>query len=210
MESDRFDRLTRIVGAAGSRRRLLKSFVLGGLALTGLQKAEAASCRAPADICRKNGDCCSGTCGPKDSTGRRRCQCNESTDCPSGGACQQATCIDGICGATLAPDDSSCVATGGKSGTCAGGLCIDRQGTCPAGGDVCLGNVAYGCNGSGDCFCGTTMEGATACVFNSPNAFCGQCTSSAECESGSVCMLDTGENACPCPTGSGYCEPFCS
>jgi hypothetical protein len=72
MDGSRFDSLTRSLAVSGSRRRLLGGFAAGALGLVGLREVDAA-CRNVGLICRENANCCSGYCGPKDKTGRRRC-----------------------------------------------------------------------------------------------------------------------------------------
>ena len=73
MDDRSFDAFARSF-ARSSRRRLAKR-LLGGTAagLLGLVGADAAAatCRRPGDVCRENANCCSGSCGPKDRTGRR-------------------------------------------------------------------------------------------------------------------------------------------
>jgi hypothetical protein len=105
MEDARFDDLTRELAVSRSRRSLVKSAfgaMFGGtLAVAGVHGASAAARgRAPAEICRKDGDCASGLCGPVDRMGRRRCLCAGADQCPQP-ADQELAAVcspDGICG----------------------------------------------------------------------------------------------------------------
>ncbi len=93
MDDSRFDQFTRSLPGQ-SRRSLVKGVL--GMALGGLlgsaavREANAATLRSPGEICRKNGECASGLCSPKDRTGRQRCQCIE-------GGCNGGTCCEGRC-----------------------------------------------------------------------------------------------------------------
>lgn len=105
MDRSRFDQLTRDFAASPSRRLLVKSalgLALGGtLGAVGLNDVSAVQAgRAPAEICRKNGDCASGHCGPTDRTGRRRCLCTSAEQCPPSKDIEfEAVCSpEGLCG----------------------------------------------------------------------------------------------------------------
>lgn len=104
MDGKHFDQITKAFAEPGSRRSLLRrglGAVLGGaLVGAGLDRAHAAALRAPGQVCRKNGDCASGMCGPRDTTGRGRCLCDGPEDCPSPiDKCKPAVCLpDGTCG----------------------------------------------------------------------------------------------------------------
>src|SRR5262245_15473674 len=84
MDGSRFDHWTRSL--AVSRRGLLRGItaaVGGGLLGTiGLESVAARTCQSIGTVCRENAVCCTKYCGPKDKTGRRRCQCADPSDCP--------------------------------------------------------------------------------------------------------------------------------
>jgi hypothetical protein len=65
-----------------------------------VQSVSAAICRVPNDICRKGGDCCSGSCLPAAPVGRQRCGCSES-----GYACRPAA--NDCCGELICSDTGS-------------------------------------------------------------------------------------------------------
>jgi hypothetical protein len=210
MDGLRFDTITRSLSQPNSRRRILSGLAAGILGLVSTRGAETASCRAAGSVCREHSNCCSGSCG-KDARGRLRCQCQGPSDCPPARTCQQALCSGGGCVTAPLADGTACTANTGGSGTCVSGSCIDRQGTCSVGADMCAGSGGSGCNGTtnGICFCATTAEGTTACVSNDPSTICGTCVTSADCGDEAVCVRDTG-TGCGCDTGVGFCEPYCS
>jgi hypothetical protein len=120
MDGDRFDALTRALGAGRSRRGILRGLgatALGaGATAVGLDRAGAAArCRPQAVVCSKNTDCCSSNCLPKDRTGRRYCaECGSPAQCP-------------------APVNASAICTGGTcSFTCNAGFQSDGAGGCVA------------------------------------------------------------------------------
>ena len=143
MDGNRFDALAR---AAASRRSLLGA-ALGGLAAAAHGgRTVAARLRTSGEICRKDGDCASGVCGPRDRTGRRYCGCVGDADCPvPGDACQAVSCVAGACvaaelggvGAACTPADFHGGAPVGSPGT---GCCRDL---------VCHGFAAPG---DGTCY----------------------------------------------------------
>src|SRR5688572_22079944 len=80
MEGQRFDEIARTFAKSSSRREALRRFGAvaagAGLALLGRGRTEAAACRGEGAVCREHANCCSGTCGPKNQTGRRTCICD--------------------------------------------------------------------------------------------------------------------------------------
>ena len=92
MDSHRFDALTRRLGGAASRRGVIKSAAVGGvaamLAVVGLGGAEAApTCREPGNICRKDSQCCSNRCR------NGRCLCRKAgASCSANAGCCSGTC----------------------------------------------------------------------------------------------------------------------
>lgn len=173
MDGKHFDVLTKsLVGS--SRRTLLKRLpaLLGGgvAALVGLE-TEAASCRQPGDICRENANCCSGTCGAADRTGRRYCQCRTTNDCPV--------------------SSNKCL-----SSTCTSGTCVSTRVTCPTP-DVC--HLPGSCNPSTGVCSNPTAPNNTSCVTSDPcvgDGTCqdGQCIGPPLSESDEAC--DTTAQCC--------------
>jgi hypothetical protein len=186
MDGRDFDALTRSLSGSGSRRRMVAGLAAGVLGLVGLRSAEAASCRAAGNICRENANCCSGLCGPKDRSGRRRCHCQSLADCPAPDQCRAATCDDGICGEEILVGQD-----------CTADAC-----TCTAGGS-CGGASFALCGNSGTvCRCYTTMEDGLAC--GRADVGCpGSCSSSLACGPGAEGARDT------CCADGTACLPYC-
>src|SRR5690606_19136955 len=131
------------------RRGVLRSALAlagAGLGLRVTEPADAATKRAFGQICRKNGDCLSDRCLPRDSTGRQRCGCLDLSECPpltNEDVCQTAACLpDGACGFTAnvgaeCNDDDACTINDicGEDGICAGAPlnCIQLDGPCTTG-----------------------------------------------------------------------------
>lgn len=159
MNGIRFDDLTRDLA---SRRGLLKGGVgaalataLAAIGLTGGGDADAArTCRTSGEVCRKNGECCDGACGPKDGTGRRRCGCSVeaacgNTCCPAGQTCV----IEARTNGPVCCDSPAAVSCDGVccDGSCAGEKCATGEPffCCPAGvTEACAGS----CCGIEGCF----------------------------------------------------------
>ena len=172
MDGNRFDQLTRVLAEGRTRRSTLKAIVgtvVGGL--SGLLSATdvlGASCRKPAEVCRKNSDCCSNKCSAPDRTGRSRCLCETSANCPKpGSACKAATCTNGVCG---------------EVSVCTNGQICNHGGCCtPEAPEVtCLsacGSVSNNCGQPVDCGPCCSVDGHT-------------CTQSTECCSGSSCQSE--------------------
>jgi hypothetical protein len=186
MDGARFDRMTRTF-AGRTRRSVLKAGVgalLGGAAGgLGLGRASAALQRAPGDICRKNGDCASGLCGPKDRTGRQRCLCVTPTDCPATDACTLQTCTAGVCGTS--PRDcaaevadqcndaacdplTGCYAVPLTGNACDDGNICTTDNVCTAEG-ACVGTPVI-CTASDDCHVAGICDSGGAACSNSPTA----------------------------------------
>lgn len=173
MDGSRFDRLTKALAGA-TRRELLKTAAsaLVGCALAGasFNRVEAHVLRTAGEICRKNGDCASGTCLPPDKTGRRRCACTNPADCPppaAGDVCRTTVCTAGTCGFQI-NTGLAC-----NPGT----LCISNA-TCQADGS---------CDGTH-----TVCDDNNACTSNSCDANTGKCVfTPLTCDDGDPCTIDS-------------------
>jgi len=137
MDGRDFDALTRALATRKSRRGALRSglALAAALGLRLTDEAAAAGRRRPGQVCRSDGECASGLCGPPDRTGRRRCACSGPADCPRpSGRCKIATCNAGVCG--VADNAGGSCDTGvpcTANGVCdAGGKCIGTPVTCMA------------------------------------------------------------------------------
>lgn len=187
MDGSRFDSLARMLAASGSRRRLVGGLVAGALGLVERRGADATACRAVGASCREHSNCCSGLCGPRDATGRRRCGCQIDADCGAFQACGGGG-VPGQCGC-IPNCAGTCGGTDGCGGTCPG-QCAE--------GRTCLSNgtCAVPCpNGGNDC----TVLG------------CGQCFSTSD---GNVCGIAGDTGPCDhsnddCPIGSGCSGVAC-
>ncbi|MCC6791070.1 MAG: hypothetical protein IT336_05265, partial [Thermomicrobiales bacterium] len=196
MDGKDFDAFTRRLAAGCSRRGLLRA----GLAFAGaavghrLAGAEvgAATLRSPGQICRTNGECASGNCGPKDRTGRSRCLCGGPGDCPqppAGDPCRSATCSpNGQC--------TIVVNTGTPCGD--GNACIQNP-TCQADG-TCVGTPVV-CTPLDQCHVAGTCDPATGLCSNPAADFGTLCDDGNACTTGDKCVL--GE----CIGTSIICEP---
>lgn len=97
MDDSKFDALTKSLSRVSSRRAALRASVGALIAsVTVTHAADAAVCRPTGSICRKDADCCDGTCGAADATGRRRCGCGPdcTNDCCFGVCCEHLTHCD--------------------------------------------------------------------------------------------------------------------
>ena len=123
MDGERFDVLTRRLGATGSRRQLLRG-VLGAalgaaLGVAGVREA-AAACLENGERCGREGDdqCCSGLCKRKRGTNKKFCR-----QAPGQGTCtiEQNRCTQGDvaavkCGAS--GTDCNCYVTAKGTSFC--------------------------------------------------------------------------------------------
>jgi hypothetical protein len=189
MLSGAFDRLTRSMGAASTRRGLLAAFAAGavGILLPGARRASAGSCRgimcADGSCCGSEQNCINGTC------------CYD-TVC-NGTCCNfQQTCCNGTCCASDDCTNNACCAN-----PC-GGQCCSGSETCISGA-WCASNQV--CNGS--CCTETCLSGTCCCSAGEPIYYCidGAC-----CPGGLVCGPAGGEFCCPVGTlckgaGSNMC-----
>jgi hypothetical protein len=106
MDGQRFDTLAKSIGALRSRRRVVTA--LSGAALAGalgLGGREAAAAPKPANAkCSSDTQCASGTCIRYDKckkngkfTGKCRCACSATNECPTGQTCSNQPDEVGAC-----------------------------------------------------------------------------------------------------------------
>lgn len=225
MEADRFDTITRTLGAAPSRRNIAQALagltLAGGLGtLAGLNDADARKRKRKKKKKKKGAasgnckpacggatpTCCAGAC-VNTATNERNCgSCGET--CPPG-----QTCCGGTC-ANLATDEANCSACGASCGAgqaCCGGVCLDTSEdpeNCGGCGTACGANAV--CE-EGACACPPdtlACNGQCACYYQ----HCG-CATDLECQSRSgnpqaTCSMSMGQCVCgagglcvvPCPT----------
>jgi hypothetical protein len=145
MDQERFEMISRAVGATVSRRRGLAAAlgaVLGGGALAAGDVAAGRRRPKPEgpcgngsrkdNVCAKDGDCCTGYCkkGIKNKDGAGRCRCiRKGQTCTAKQTCCGANvCVDGTCAPPLPPCtvlDSGNVETNGAALVAALGAAAD-------------------------------------------------------------------------------------
>jgi hypothetical protein len=136
MDQTSFDRITRLLGGATSRRSGVTAALGAALGLGGLTRvADAKQTGAgknkgkpgkegpcgngsrKANICTKDKDCCTGLCntkaGKKNIDGKGRCRCvrNGSTCTANRNCCNGMTCANGVCGGGSGPKPTPTCAT---------------------------------------------------------------------------------------------------
>jgi hypothetical protein len=209
MDGKRFDAMTRSFSRGLTRRQFaaaIGSALAGVVGSSGL--AFAARCREVADICRKDGDCCSGLCAEADSQGRRRCFCPAGTE-PCGGACVDPT-------VAYLTDPNNCGVCGNvcQRTRCGVAACVD--GVCTVGPDSRM--VGRSCDDGNACteddLCradGSCAGTPKTCAVTEPRCQSAACNpATGQCETtnfdvGTPCADDDrcdGDEACD---GSGVC-----
>jgi hypothetical protein len=207
MDGSRFDQIARALADVQDRRSLLRK-VAGAasaalVAAVGLNESgEAASiCRTGGAICRKNQECCSGTCGPTDATGRQRCTCTtqQLQACQSSGGvlqppgtvlCCAGTCLPnnvsncGSCGTSCAANESCCKPAFSPVGSTAR-ICVDLK-TSESNCGACGTRCAPTCDFDGNSLTGGQICCNGTCVANDVNN-CNTC--------GDPCPADTFDHA---------------
>jgi hypothetical protein len=200
MDGNRFDDLVRELGGPKSRRSALGVLAGSVVALLGGAGADAASKRALGEICRKNGDCASGLCGPKDRYGRQSCACATDADCNDGNACTSDHCdptthtcshtfgcVTGVANASAVCTAKSCgFACNSGFKECAG-ACI-LEGDCCTGAD-CTTDVA---DASATCVAGICGFACNGGFMECTPGLCmeAECCTHADCDDGDGCTLD--------------------
>jgi hypothetical protein len=138
MDATTFDRLTRMAGAAASRRRLVAGVVaaiLGGR-INSLPRAafasrvtqvttsaEAESCKANGETCQSASECCSERCARKGKDGKKVCKSCTVSRCGA----KDNVCEGPVCGCK-GDENCGCWRRVGGGGTCASilqGACVE-------------------------------------------------------------------------------------
>jgi hypothetical protein len=174
VDNNRFDHLAReFARASASRRRILSSSVaaLAAIVVGRRDSGAAEVLRAPGQICRKNGDCLSNLCLPKDRTGRQYCGCVNAGHCGSPGVCKTAQCVNNACvthnssaGTPCSDGDPCTIGDKCLNGVCIPGTPLECDGqrcfngscctpTCGPNNDSCDETVSDGCGGMVNCSC---------------------------------------------------------
>jgi hypothetical protein len=217
MDGDRFDRLSRVLGGAATRRGVMT--VLPALLGLGLGEAVQAKrgtagkrskqrrvraedspqrkCKQADRPCSFDTHCCSGTCCNKICCGPdQQCNLNGQCVCKPDNA---AACAGRECG-TATNNCGQTVSCGPLNGACpqgkvcgASGTCGYDAGTCRQGDKTCgAKGIQFPCNegtSSRPCFCWRTSSGGTIC---GANVECGEtCSTDADCTAfgpGSACV----------------------
>jgi len=203
MEATLFDRLTRILGAGGSRRSGLKAIALaaGAAATAGEVSGERARNGDPQPAgpcgpkgrnnrCKRDRDCCTGYCRPAKKGKTRRCRC-APRNYPCTGktvCCKQMVCIDGMCKTDRTVVTGQPCIAGTSVCRDAAAVCREYDSESPAG-TFCLLPTGGACTGGGECYSQQCAGGACAAVT------CDVC--------GAGCAYSTIEAAVAAPPAGG-------
>jgi len=204
VESERFDRLSRVIGSDSSRRaiaRVLTGLALGGsVGLLGRAEGEAAKSGTCLEACPTCQVCQQGKCKRKHR--KKKCKPGLCVAGPDGGTCGNSVCK--VC------QGGACVNAANGS-TCDNNPCKECQGGACA-------NKANGtaCNGTGQCLNGTcntkpTCLGTGADCTQAMAASCcsGVCKGDNHCQNsgtGSPC-LQTSDCITPAKCVGYICQP---
>ena len=131
--------------------------------------------------------------------------CALPSECPQGGECDNATCINGVCGLVTVNDGQPCSQPGYvcQGGACAclktecSGECVDTS-TDPSHCGMCSNVCPIGAScAAGTCACpaGTTDCAGTCTDTSNDSMHCGACGS--PCQGGGMCIASTCQLPCP-------------
>jgi hypothetical protein len=186
----------------------------------------------PAPVCQ-DPTCIGGACGTTNEPNNTPCalpgggagvcnngtcvQCLTPANCPAPSVCQDATCVNNLCGTSNEPNGTTCSTVGG-SGVCCAGICeigdeccSDAQ--CPPAEPICSNGQCVQCLTPTDCpttppecFENTCVLGVcgTAPLNNEPDP--GSCDGAEICCSGICVTAQAGQ--CPiCCQSADDCPP---
>jgi hypothetical protein len=169
MDADRFDTISRLLGARGTRRAGFTTLLGGALGLSALIDADEG--RARSGRCRKSCGSCK-TCrkGKCVRTARgTRCKPGKCIAVRSGTRCPGGTCLGGRCAPFPTPPPPCRTLRESCADDCCDGLVCDRNGCDP--GNVCIRPIGKPCDGD-DCNCSNLLQKCSdesdtcrACVF---------------------------------------------
>jgi hypothetical protein len=126
------------------------------------------------------------------------------SDCPPGYVCSATTCCGypvclPPCGAGAPPASCCLTPTGQSAGECT---------TCATGGNCGVGFTQCGCTGPlGASYCFTSTENTAVCAQDVYCDSVSTCSSSADCDTGWVCITANGCTGCG---AGGVCAPLCT
>ena len=158
MDASRFDRLTRSLSTADSRRRVLGGLLLGALGLLGSQGVEDAAAHNPLASCKKK----SGKAKKKCVKKAKAHNATHTVAAPPPPPPPPPTCTDGVKNGT--ETDIDC---GGSCPECANGKACQGAGDCASGkcvSQVCRACADIACTTTSFCTavgCGTCRAGGT-------------------------------------------------
>ena len=212
MDMQRFDALTRRVGSAGSRRRVLSALVVGAAAHLA-QRSDAVACKGHNAKCKSNGSCCGDAglrCVKQGKKKKKRCRCIPGwARCPeSGDGClhvAEDTENCGSCG-NECPDGEPCCFGGECQPLCDGACCADCFVEVQLDGTLDLDNpVCCAANGQ--------ASGGTICSSNKKKTSDDRCCWPFEaCVNGKCCCDDcAGSVVCggKCCAKAACCNGVC-
>lgn len=209
MDADRFDAVSRLLGATGTRRRALTALLGGALGLSGFSgpdEAWAASgkCKKRCGACK---NCQRGKC-VRTADGIR-CKRGRCVSVRNGTRCAGGTCLGGRCAPFPTPPPPCRTLRQSCADDCCDGLVCDRNGCEP--GSVCVRPLGKPCDGD-DCNCSNLLQNCSdetdtcrACVF--PEEACQVADDCCICANDCACGPSAGteENVCCFTEGSPNC-----
>jgi hypothetical protein len=239
LDASHFDRLTRALATAPSRRGF--SHALGGLLLAtpftvgrnaaGVEgkkkkRKKKKKCKGGKKKCGKKcfdlqidpAHCgsCSAACAESKVCLGGACTCPVGEAACGGSCCAAASCIDDACCPTARTCGTICCDASRICGDAASETCVVGQGTCPPGTDSCAGAGIIPCNNNAECLCIKDTDGVTHCALgiDDPSNDCGLCDSAADCESlfptvVGVFCAKEATGPCGCQPGENICAAPC-
>jgi hypothetical protein len=183
MDGFRFDRLTRTLTSAGSRRRALGGLMLGSLGLLGHERSEDAAAHDPSKKCKKKSGEAKKKCLKKAKKHNATHLVPPPPVCPP--VCPVCLGCNGATGQCEAlPNGQSALGCAAPH-VCCGGTCCDPINQCNAAGTcaTCAQVCPDTCSA-----CFNLADGSTICGGASSSCLSGEsCRSTDDCAAGKVC-----------------------